>query len=307
MVLPDAVGPDDADLVAAHDRRRQVADDGPVAVAEADPFGLDHQGARPLGLLGLHPRGALPLAPLLVGLAHRLEGADPPLVAGAAGLDALADPRLLLGQLLVEEVPLAGLGREQLLAPLQEGGVVARPVGEAAAIELDDPGGQPFQEDPVVGDEDDRAAVAQQERLQPADRLDVEVVGRLVQEQDVGIVDEGPGQQHAALHPRGELREPGVRVEPDPGDDRLHAMVGPAEVMVMVVRVQPVGHLVGDGAAMALGHILGQPRDPQPLLADDRPLVGLDLAADQAEQRALPLAVAPQQAEPLPGSIWRST
>ena len=28
-------------------------------------------------------------------------------------------------------------------------------------------------------------------------------------------------------------------------------------------------------------------------------LVGLDLAADQAEQRALPLAVPPQQAEPL--------
>ena len=152
-----------------------------------------------------------------------------------------------------------------------------------------------------MGDEDDRAAVPQQERLQPADRLDVEVVRRLVQEQDVRVVDDGPGQQDPALHSRGQLREPGVRVEPDPGDDRLHPMVGPAKVMVVVVSVQPAGHLVGDGPAMALGHILRQARDPQPLLPEDRPLVGLELAADQAEQRALPLAVASQQAEALPG------
>ena len=71
-------------------------------------------------------------------------------------------------------------------------------------------------------------AVAQEERLQPADRLDVEVVGRLVQQQDVGLVDDRPGQQDPPLHPRGELVEPRVRVEPDPGDDRLHPMVGPA-------------------------------------------------------------------------------
>ena len=164
VVLPDAVGADDADLVAAHDRGREVADDRSIGVAEADPFRLDDQRARALGLLGLHARGALPLAPLLVGLAHRLERADAPLVAGAAGLDPLADPGLLLGQLLVEERLLLGLGGEQLLAPLQERRVVAGPVVEVAAVELDDPGGQPFQEDAVVGDEDERAAVAQQER-----------------------------------------------------------------------------------------------------------------------------------------------
>ena len=43
------------------------------------------------------------------------ERPDPALVAGPPGLDALADPDLLLGQLLVEEGVLALLGREQLV------------------------------------------------------------------------------------------------------------------------------------------------------------------------------------------------
>ena len=91
----------------------------------------------------LHPRRALALAAPLAGLAHRLQGPDAALVAGPAGLDPLADPDLLLGQLLVEEGVLAGLGRQELLLALEEGRVVAGPVEEPAAVELDDPGGQP--------------------------------------------------------------------------------------------------------------------------------------------------------------------
>ena len=71
-----------------------------------------------------------------------------------------------------------------------------------------------------MGDEDERPAVAEEEVFQPADRLDVEVVGRLVEQEDVGLVDEGPGQQDPPLHPRGEGLEPGVGVEPHPGEDR---------------------------------------------------------------------------------------
>jgi hypothetical protein len=50
---------------------------------------------------------------------------------------------------------------------------------------------------------------------------------------------------------------------------------------------------------MSRRHVLSQPRDPEPLLPDDRSLIGLDLARDQAEQRALALAIAPQQAKTL--------
>ena len=174
------------------------------------------------------------LASLPVGLAHRLEGPHTPLVACPAGLDPLADPRLLLAELLLEESPLLGFGGQDLVAPLQERRVVARPVTQPAAVELDDPGRQPFQEDTVVGDEDDRAAVSEQERLQPADRVDVEVVGGLVEQQDVGLVHNGPGQEHPAFHSRGELVEPDIRIQPDPRDHRLDAMVRAAETMIIV-------------------------------------------------------------------------
>ena len=138
-------------------------------------------------------------------------------------------------ELLVEEGPLLGLGGQDLVAPLEERRVVARPVVEPAAIELDDPGRQPLEEDPVVGDEDDRAAVAEQEGLEPADRLDVEVVRRLVEQEDVGLAHDGPRQEHPALHTRGELLELRVGVEADAGDHRLDAMVRAADLMMIVV------------------------------------------------------------------------
>ena len=49
----------------------------------------------------------------------------------------------------------------------------------------------------------------------------------------------------------------------------------------------------------ALGDLLGQPGDAEALLADDLALVGLELAPDQPQQRALALAVAAQEADPL--------
>ncbi len=210
--LARAVGADDPHLVAPHDRGGQVADDRrepslALAVAEADALGLDDQAARAVGLLDLHPGGALAFAALAAGLAHGLERPDAALVAGAAGLDSLANPDLFLRQLLVEEGRLPLLGGEELLLALEERRVVAGPVVEAAAVELGDPGGQPAEERAVVGDEDQRAAVAEQEVLEPADRLDVQVVGRLVEQEDIGVGDEGPRQQDAPLHPRGERRE----------------------------------------------------------------------------------------------------
>src|SRR5262249_39781264 len=129
--LARAVRADDPHLVAPHDRRGQVADDRPgsvavaLAVSEAHPLGLDDEVARALGLLGLHPRGALALAAAPTGLAHGLECTDSALVSGAAGFDPLADPRLLLGQFLVEERRLTLLGGQQFPLALEERGVVA--------------------------------------------------------------------------------------------------------------------------------------------------------------------------------------
>ena len=75
-------------------------------------------------------------------------------------------------------------------------------------------------------------------------------------------------------------------------------MVGP--VVVLGGFRQGLSHHAGDRQTSAFGDLLGQPGDMQALLADDVALFGLQLAADQPQERALPLAVAAQQADPFP-------
>ena len=62
----------------------------------------------------------------------------------------------------------------------------------------------------VVGDRDDRARVLLEEAFEPVDRFGVEVVGRLVEEQQVGVAEEEPGERDAALLAAGELGHVGV-------------------------------------------------------------------------------------------------
>ncbi|MNH15483.1 hypothetical protein D3C79_750970 [compost metagenome] len=76
--------------------------------------------------------------------------------------------------------------------------VIAGPGGDGAPIEIDDPGRQLVDELPIVGDEDDGAAKILEELFQPVDGVDVQVVGRLVQQQQIGVAGERTGQGHLA-------------------------------------------------------------------------------------------------------------
>ncbi len=49
-----------------------------------------------------------------------------------------------------------------------------------------------------MGDGDDGARVVPQEVLQPFHGLRIEVVGRLVEEEQVGVLEEQPAEGHAA-------------------------------------------------------------------------------------------------------------
>ena len=66
---------------------------------------------------------------------------------------------------------------------LQPCRVVALVRDAAAAVDFQDPAGDVVEEVAVVGDDQDRALVLDQVLLQPANRLGVEVVGGLVQQQ----------------------------------------------------------------------------------------------------------------------------
>ena len=62
--------------------------------------------------------------------------------------------------------------------------------------ELDDAGRQPLQECAVVGNEQDCAGIAVDTILEPTDRGDVEMIGGLIEEQQIGFLHERPGKGH---------------------------------------------------------------------------------------------------------------
>ena len=72
------------------------------------------------------------------------------------------------------------------------------------AVDLGDPAGDVVEEVAVVGDGDDRARVGREVLLEPEHALGVEVVRRLVEEQQVGGLDEELAQRHAAALTTGE-------------------------------------------------------------------------------------------------------
>jgi hypothetical protein len=98
---------------------------------------------------------------------------------------------------------LGGQARLLLLEPRR---VVAFPRDAGAAVELQDPAGDVVEEVAVVRDGDDRAGILLERPFQPGDRLGVEVVGRLVEEQQVRRLQQQAAQRDAAAFA---AREPG--------------------------------------------------------------------------------------------------
>ena len=102
------------------------------------------------------------------------------------------------------------LGVEAGLLLLEPARVVALERVALAAVELEDPAGHVVEEVAVVGDGDDGAVVVAQGALEPRDRLGVEVVGGLVEQQQVGLRQQQAAQRHAALLAAGEGGDLGV-------------------------------------------------------------------------------------------------
>ena len=138
---------------------------------------------------------------------------DAAFVARAARLDALADPDLLLRQQLVDLGVDHRFLRELLFLLRQVLLEVARVGAQLAAVELDDAGGDAIEEAAVVGDDDDAALEVDQQLLEPLDGVEVEVVGRLVEQQHVGGRHQRLRQGDALAGAAGERADAGVAVE----------------------------------------------------------------------------------------------
>ena len=141
---------------------------------------------------------------------------------------------------------------QPVLLLLEPRRVVAFPGNAVAAIELENPAGDVVEEVPVVRDGDDRARVVLQKALEPGDRFGVEVVGRLVEQQQIGRLQQQPAQRDAAALAARERRDVSVgRRQPQRVHRELEARIeipgvgGVDLVLNLRLLVEHLVHLVG--------------------------------------------------------------
>ena len=248
----------------------------------------------------------------------------------AEALDELLEA-LDLGLLLVDRAAERDLARGELLAPLRpRAGEEAR----AAGLELEHRGADGLEEPAVVGDEHDRRVERLQRLLEPLERLDVEVVRRLVEQQQVGVAGERAGQRGARQLAAGERLQRAVEVglvveaqaahhrgravAPRPAagvlEARLGARVGGERRLVAVghrLREAREVLLDGDEVRAAAEDVVAQrevavarralvvQRDLAALLEGQVAAVDRRLAGEHPQQRRLAGAVAPGDRQPL--------
>ena len=257
--LAGPVGADDPDDAGAGERERQVLDEQPIAEALAQTVDLDDGVAQTrtrrdgdLQLLVLGPAG------LGFGL-QLLVGSEPSLALRLASAWCHANPF----QLTFEGAPAGDVGAllagEALLLLLQPRAVVALERDAPAMVELEDPAGDVVEEVAIVGDRHHRAGVALEELLEPVDALGVEVVGRLVEQQQIGAAQQQAAQGDATALAAGQRGDVGVvgraaqSVHGDldvafeaprvgGGDLVLEDRLLGADLVVVGVRVGPLGH-----------------------------------------------------------------
>src|SRR5271165_6523070 len=187
--LAGAVRPDHADDAAGRQLERELVDQEPLAVALRQIDKVDDVLAEPLGHGNDDLRGGRRLLGLLL---------DEFVVSGEAGLGGGRYPLALLGKSPLARYVLPALLLEALLLLFEPGRIIALIRNAAAAIELEYPAGHVVEEVAVVGDDEDRARVGAQMAFEPVDRFGVEMVGRLVEQQQVRLFQQQSAERDAA-------------------------------------------------------------------------------------------------------------
>ena len=219
--LAGAVRPDQRDMLAALQDELRVLEKRLRAGGEVEALGLDHHPAAPGRLQELEPERPPACSRRLDALG--LDAGDllqlrlrlPRLRAVAEAGDESLEPGDVL-RLALRPRRLVGEPRGLLLAPHVP---LAREEDGATAFELEHGRRDRLEEPAIVGDEDDRGVDRGEFLLQPLHRGHVEVVGRLVEEQQIGAAGKRSCERGACQLSAGEGVEPPVEVavrEPRP-------------------------------------------------------------------------------------------
>ena len=335
--LPRAVRADQGDVLTALEHELRVLEQLLVARGEVDPRRLDDRPAAPGRLQELEaeraPADARRLDP------HFLDPRDllqlrlslPRLRPVAESRDEALEPLDVLGLALGE--PRLHRQPSRLLLPPDV--PLAGEVDGLAAFELEHGRADRLEEPAVVCDEDDRGVERRQLLLEPLDRGHVEMVRRLVEEEQVRLTGEGARQRGAGeLAPRERLEVAfEIRIgEPEAAEDARRAVAPAVAACVLeprlglaiatqgLRRVIASGHRLLEAAQLLLGgdevrgareRVLAQrlpvqprrplvvERDPRALLPRELAALELGLAHQRPQQRRLAGAVRPGQRQPV--------
>src|SRR5690606_36725501 len=195
--LADAVRADDTDDAVGRQREGQPVDELAVPEALLQVLRLDDHRAqararRDLDLLEVELAHALGLG------GHLLVALETGLGLGLAAAGAGAHPLQLLLEALLARRGLLALDRETGGLLLPAGGVAGGAGVEPAAAYFGDRSGAAPEEVAVVGAGAAGAGVLGQVLREPEQRLAVQVVGGLVEQEQVGLLEEELAQRHAA-------------------------------------------------------------------------------------------------------------
>ena len=267
--LAGAVDADEADPVAGAEPPGGVREQRPLAAHQVDVLEVDDVLAEPLGG---EPLQLEPVARRRHVVDQRVGGVDPELRLRGPRRRAAAQP----GQLLAHQVLPAHLRGRRLPLPLglgeHERGVPALVGVDDAVVHLPGRLADRVEEPPVVGDHDQRGRARGEVGGQPGDRLDVEVVGRLVEHEQVVVAEQQRGQRAAAALAAGEAEHRAV--EGDAGQQHLDDLAG-ARVGRPLVVGPAAEHGLADGVGVVELVALVEVADVQPAGLRDPAGVGL--------------------------------
>ena len=162
------------------------------------------------------------------------------------------------------------------------------------AVELADTVGDAVEEIPVVRDHDHRAAVSVQLFFQPRRRLVVDVVGRLVQNQNFARIDEGGDDRDALFLSAGQQTDGFVEVEDVQLGQHGLCLIRP---LLGKPFVRAAEHLLEHGDVLGEVRRLRQITDARAVCIGHRSLVRLLLSRQNAQEGGFPGAVDPDEAD----------
>ncbi len=162
---------------------------------------------------------------------------------------------------------------------------------QGAAVEPDAALGQPGEEGAVVTDDDERALEPVEPVLEPLDRAQIEMVGRFVEQQDVGVLGQRPGDRRAPPLAAARGRGRAIKVDAQ--------LVGDCGCVMFGRSIGTVEHPLAQGRMAGHHRILFEQHDMASRNQSPFALVGVDQAGEAFEQGRLARAVAADQRQPV--------